>query len=254
MSKIGFIFSTKDRVEFSKKTLKGIDVPGSNFDLIWVDGSDTKEGRLLPERTKFQHCNLAEVYYGMNAEYDKAPLSFGFKYLVQHNYDYCGFIENDIRFEKNWFIELMKLFNLGKGDGLEVGAATAKVWASRVLRYEHNYVTIWNLGAAMVLFTAKAAKIIYNNLYHGDKPRYIYARELQDFYLNKFDINIRHNSWELLMGTQNRYLSRDWGYAMELNKHELSSLGTIPSLAFDMEYNVEKRWRTHYVKTERVNK
>lgn len=253
MNKIGFIFSTKDRVEFSKKTLEGIDVPGSNFDLIWVDGSDTKEGRLLPERTKFQHCNLAEVYYGMGAEYDKAPISFGLKYLIQHNYDYCGFIENDIRFEKNWFIELMKLFDLGKGDNLEVGAVTAKVWASRVLRYEHNYVTIFNLGAAMVLFTTKAVKIIYNKLYCGDNPRYVYAKELQEFYLNKFGIDIRKNSWELFMRAENRHLSRDWGYAMELSKHELSSLGTIPSLAFDMEYDIKEKWHTHYVKEERVS-
>jgi len=250
--KVGFIFSTKDRVGFSKKTLEGIDVPGSNFDLIWVDGSGTKEGRLLPEETAFQHCNLAEVYYGMNAEYDRAPLSFGLKYLIQHNYDYCGFIENDIRFEKNWFIELMKLFNLGKEDGLEVGAVTAKVWASRVLRYEHNYVTIWNLGAAMTLFTTKAAKIIYNNLYRGDKPRYTYAKKLQKFYLDKFGIDVKKNSWELFMGTKDRHLSRDWRYAMELSEHELSSLGTISSLAFDMEYDIKKRWRTHYVKEERV--
>lgn len=254
MGKIGFIFSTKDRVEFSKKTLEGIDVPGSNFDLIWVDGSDTKKGRLLPEQTKFRHCNLAEIYYGMNAEYDKAPISFGLKYLIQHNYDYCGFIENDIRFEKNWFIELMKLFNLGKEDNLEVGAATAKVWESRVLKYSHNYVTIWNLGAAMVLFTLKAAKIIYNKFYCGDRLRYIYAAELHKFYSEKFGINIKTNSWELFMHTKNRHLSHDWGYAMELSKHELSSLGTIPSLAFDMEYDVEKRFYTHYVKEERINK
>jgi len=249
--RIGFIFSTKDRVEFSKKTLEGIDVPGSDFDLIWVDGSDTKRGRLFPEETKFQHCNLAEIYYGMNAEYDRAPISFGLKYLIQHGYDYCGFIENDIRFEKNWFIKLMELFELGKADGLEVGAATAKVWASRMLEYKQKYVTMWNLGASMALFTAKAARIIYDKFYCGDKARYLYAMELRKFYDEKFGINIRTNSWGLFMGTKNRHLSRDWGYAMELSKHGLSSLGTIPSLAFELEYDIEKKWRTHYVKEER---
>jgi len=111
------------------------------------------------------------------------------------------------------------------------------------------------LAAAITLFTKHAAGIIFTKFYtesltKNDTRRFVYAKELQDFYLNRFDIDVRINSWELFMGTKNRELSRDWGFAMELNKHGLFSVGSIPTMAFNMDHDMEKRWHTKYLKKE----
>jgi len=247
------MFSTKDRVELTKKSVAGIDVEGSNFDLIWIDGSETDEGKELPIKTKFRHCNLVDVYHGIKGDADKTPLHFGLRNLIQRDYDYCGIIESDIGFKKGWFSKMMDSLRLGNEDNLEVGAATVRTVTSRVLKYRSNYVIMWNLAAAITLFTKHAAGIIFTKFYtesliKNDTRRFVYAKELQDFYLNRFGIDVRTNSWELFMGTKNRELSRDWGFAMELNKHGLFSVGSIPSMAFNIDHDMEKRWHTQYLK------
>ncbi len=42
--RIGFAFSTRDRVEFTRRSLASIDTD-EGFDRLWVDGSVTPEGR-----------------------------------------------------------------------------------------------------------------------------------------------------------------------------------------------------------------
>jgi hypothetical protein len=236
--KIGFAFSTKDRVDFTRRSLAGIDACGG-FDLVWVDGSDTPEGKALPESAKPRNCRIVEVHHNVKGGPD-AAICFGLRRLLQRGYDYCGLIENDIGFKPGWFPKLMELFEFGKQDGLEVGAVTARSVESRVLVHRPGYVIKWNVGAGIVLFTREAAQIVLAN-YGADT-----ASELAQYYHRKFALDLR-GVWEFYMLGPNHLHGCDWTYAKSLYEHGLSSLGTVPSLAFNMDLDFEKVLCTSYV-------
>jgi len=241
-SKVGFAFSTKDRVDFTRRSLAGIDACGG-FDLVWVDGSDTPEGKALPESAKPRNCRIVEVHHNVKGGPD-AAICFGLRRLLQRGYDYCGLIENDIEFKPAWVTKLLELFELGKQDGLEVGAVTARSIESRVLIHRPGYVIKSNMGAGMVLFTREAVQIIIAA--YGEQT----GRELVGYFYRKFGIDL-HDSWEPYIKPRplgpNALHACDWTYARCLYERGLCSLGTVPSLAFNMDMDVGKEFRTSYV-------
>ena len=152
--KVGFAFSSKDRVELSRRSLQSIDSDGG-FDLIWIDGSTSEEGRRLPESTNLRNTRLVELHLDVKGGPDVA-IRFGLRRLLALGYDYCGLIENDIEFVPGWFSRLMQLFKLGEIDGLQVGAATTRTFLSRTLTIQSQYARLWNIGAGVVLFTRES--------------------------------------------------------------------------------------------------
>lgn len=242
--KVGFMFSTKDRVEFTFRSLRDIDTE-SGFDLIWIDGSKTQEGKGLPKKAEFCNCSLVETHYGIVGGSTKAII-FGLNRLLHLGYDYCGIIENDVGFKQGWFPKLMGLFDVGKKNGLKVGAVTVRTMASRVLAYEPDYAIMYNVGAGMVLFTAEAARIVLDNIYCSIKKGFrINAQLLKKFYKEKYGVDLT-TVYEVWMGKVNRSLGYDWAYAMELDKCNLISLGSIPFMAYSLDCNVAK-YQTCYV-------
>lgn len=237
-AKVGFVFSTKDRVNLSIDSLHSIDTEGG-FDLIWVDGSDTAQGKFLPDTFKFYNCKLSEVHRNIKGGPDKA-IRFGLKRLMDLGYDYCGLIENDIVFKHGWYSQLMRVFELGKKDGLQVGAVTARTVDNGVLVYRPQYGIMWNTGAGMVLFTREAANIVLST--YG----IVTAKKLSRFYSNLLGDNLQ-NRWALWMDRKNRLLGCDWAYNMRLYKYGLVSLGIIPSMAVNIDQNISDT-RTFYVK------
>src|ERR1700678_2169513 len=47
MNRVAIAFSTRDRVELSKRTVEPLLQP-DKFDTFWFDGSDTEEGQAFP--------------------------------------------------------------------------------------------------------------------------------------------------------------------------------------------------------------
>jgi len=235
-AKVGFVFSTKDRVEFTLRSLRSIDTEGG-FDLIWVDGSDTPEGKALPEKVKLSNCRLAEVHYDIKGGPDNA-IRFGLQRLLDLGYDYCGLIENDIEFKPGWFSKLMELFKLGKSDGLSVGAVTVRAFKEWVLSYKPNYAILWTVGAGMVLFRRKAAEIVLNT--YGAES----IQNLRTYYLKEFGIDIAKPclrnlktslSRMLLIYTRLKNPTCDYAYSMHLYKYGLASIGSITPMAYNMD-------------------
>lgn len=235
-AKVGFVFSTKDRVEFTRRSLRNIDTEGG-FDLVWVDGSDTPEGRALPGKVRLSNCRLAEVHYDIRGGPDNA-IRFGLQRLLELGYDYCGLIENDIEFKPGWFTKLMELFSLGEQDGLNVGAVTVRTIPTWVLMYKPQYALMWNTGAGMVLFKREAAEIVLDT--YGPTSMY----ELRKFYLQEFGIDLVKpylgrlsfdvmRMWEVY--TANTPLGCDWAYSMQLYKEGFSTIGTTISFASNMD-------------------
>ena len=235
---VGFAFSTKERVEFSRRSLHSID-NDSGFDLIWLDGSTSEEGRRLPESIGLRKTRLVETHLDITSGPD-AAIRYGLRRLLALGYDYCGLIENDIEFVPGWFSRLMELFRLGELDGLQVGAATTRTFSSRALTLRPQYATLWNLGAGMVLFTRRAAHIVLRHY----RPRR--SRELSHYFRKTHDNDLKH-VWELWMDKYDRWLGCDWGYSLELDKCGLSSLGTVPTFSYNLDLDPKTFSRSEYV-------
>lgn len=235
--KVGFSFSTKDRVDFTLRCLAGIDTEGG-FDLIWLDGSDTARGKALPGSIKLRNCRLIKVHHDVKGA-DNA-LCFGLKRLLELGYDYCGLIENDVELQPGWHTDLMRLFELGRQDGLRVGAATVRTIDGRVLIYQPRHALMWYMGASIVLFTREAAKVILGTY------KLTSSQELGKFYRNKLGIDLG-NVWELWMDKPDRSIGCDGAFAMQLYRYGLSSLGTIPAKGRSCDFSIEERFRSHYV-------
>jgi len=235
--RVAFVFSTKDRVHFTLRSLRSVDVD-DRFDLIWIDGSDTPEGQMLPHTYPFQRCRVAEVHF-LKGGPDRA-IRFGLERLLALGYDFCGLIENDVELDGGWFDRLMKLFSDAKDDGFDAGAATVRNVKSRVLFFRPTYTVNWVVGAGMVLFTRQAAKIILAT--YGS----VGSKSVAHYFRKKFSVDLK-DRWELWMDRDNRSLGCDWTYAMRLCAHGLLSVGSIPSMAKNLDMDMEKDLRTIFV-------
>jgi hypothetical protein len=233
MAKVGFVFSTKDRPEFSQRSIRSVD--DAEFDLFWFDGSDSPEGRALPSQTKFTKCNLVEVRLDVKGTRVGKPagwhpaddvITLGLRHLLVSGYDYCGLIENDIELEPGWFNKLMDTIDMATDDGFKVGAASVRTFSGRVLEYQPNYALLWNMGAGMVLFSKLGA--LATLMDYGPTP----AIEYHDYYKELIDASV------ISPYSYNHVLGCDWKYAMSMYKAGLVSVSTIPTMGrnFDGDY------------------
>jgi hypothetical protein len=194
----------------------------------------------VPESANPRNCRIVEVHKGVKGGPD-AAIRFGLRRLLNLGYSYCGLVESDIRFEPGWFPRLMELFEFGAKDGLKVGAATVYSLDSRILIRRPHYAIMWNMGASMVLFTREAAHVVLATY------KSVSSSRLARFFHRRFGVDLG-GVWELMMDQPDRGLGCDWAYAMYLYKNGLSSLGTVPSMAIDMDHDVERLFRTTYAR------
>jgi hypothetical protein len=238
-SRVGFAFSSKERMELSLRSLASIDTD-AGFDLIWADGSNSAEGKALPSSVKLRNCNLVETHLDVRGGPD-AAIRFSLNRLLALGYDYCGLIENDIEFQRGWFANLMDLFAKGQRDGIKVGAVTARTLETRILGQTPDYAVVWSAGAGMVLFTRLAAKIVLA------RYRNRTAKEVSAFYANAFNSDLK-NVWELWTDKPDRWVGCDWGFDLELYRHGLATLGLVPCQAFNVDCDLEASVRTKYLR------
>ncbi len=249
--RIGFSFSTRDRYLFTLQTLKNLDTEGG-FDLIWNDGSKEPGVPALAHNYKFQNAKLVEINYGVTGGAE-AAVCFGLSRLLKLGYDYVGLIENDILFRPGWFGALKEVFSLGAADGIACGSATARSFESHVLEYRSGYSVQSDIGAGMVLFSRAAAEIIMD-LYSNPSSLQMTTHSWQNFYAEVFGLDLRKFSPFWAFPPDKAFpCTLDWGYTPSLYLRGHASLGTIPSYATDLEFDVETFFRTKYVGAEKNN-
>src|SRR5258708_927920 len=83
--------------------------------------------------------------------------------MVALGYDYCGLLENDVKLGAGWFEAVLGLFQTGRDDGLEVGAASAYCFNRWILYNRGTYAVTLISGATMVLFTRQAAQLVLDH-------------------------------------------------------------------------------------------
>ncbi len=244
--RVGFALSSKNRKSFTRQTLEAMDQDGG-YDLIWNDGSDEPEGRALPKDLRFHNARLVEVNYDVAGGPDKS-ICFGLERLLRLGYDYVGLIENDIVMQRGWFQRLMNLFELAAADGIACGAATVRSFEGRVIEHRSGYSLNWGTGAGMILFSRPAAEII---LRQYSRLRMSTA-SISRFYSRLFqlDLNLRSLDPSGKWGTQDMWLTLDWGYTPMLYMHGYASVGSIPNLTRDLEFPPGHYLLNDYVRPE----
>lgn len=249
--RIGFSFSTMDRYLFTLQSLQSLDTE-SGFDLIWNDGSKERGVPALSRNYKFQNANLVEINYGVTGGAERA-VYFGLWRLLKLGYDYVGLIENDILFRPGWFSGLMKLFSLGAADGIVCGSATARSFESNVLEYRSGYGVHCDTGAGMVLFSRPAAEIILD-LYSNPSSLAMTTHSWQSFYADLFGLDLRTFAPFWAYPPDQAFpRTLDCGYTPSLLLNGYASLGTTPSYATDLEFDLETFFHTKYVSAEKNN-
>lgn len=249
--RIGFSFSTRDRYLFTLQSVQNLDSDGG-YDLIWNDGSTEGGVPALAKNYKFKNAKLVEVNYGVTGGAE-AAVCFGLSRLLKLGYDYVGLIENDILFRPGWFRALLKLFSQGADDGIVCGSATARSFESHVLEYRSGYSVQSDIGAGMVLFSRAAAEIVMEK-YANPSSLQMTTHSWQKFYADHFAIDLRKFSPFWAYPPEKSFpCTLDWGYTPSLYLRGHASLGTIPSYASDLEFDVETFFHTRYVSEEKSN-
>jgi hypothetical protein len=122
-----------------------------------------------------------------------------------------------------------------------------------VLEYRSGYSVQCDTGAGMVLFSRTAAEIIMD-LYSNPSSLQMTTHSWRKFYADLFGLDLRTFSpfWAY---PPDRAVpcTLDWGYTPSLYLNGYASLGTIPSYATDLEFDVETFFHTRYVTAEKNN-
>ena len=228
--RIGFVFSTRERVDYSVRSLERLDT--ESVDIVWIDGSDTTRGRAFAAQHQLRKANVLERHLDITGGPD-ATIRFGLQRLLDLGYDYCGLIENDVLLQPGWLAGLLNLFQMASFDGIAVGAATVRTYACRILEYRSGYALVWNLGAGMAFFPKAACEIILDDY---RQPR---ARQIQRFYAETFGLDIG-DIWELRYGFFDRNLGADWYFGPRLYSRGYASVCSLPSMAVDLDLAPEE--------------
>jgi hypothetical protein len=243
-SKIGFALSTRDRFVYTMRTIKSLDAEGG-FDLIWNDGSERNEVPELSRYFAFRNARLVEANYGVKGGADAAIRS-GLRRLLELGYDFVGLIENDVLLSPGWLGAMRKAFETATEDGVKIGAVSALGYQSRVLEYRKNYSIDWARGAALVLVTREAAQLLLENYSRLEMT----SQQIRGFYAEHFGVALHVPEWAVGGRWMDGPMTLDWGYAPLLYANGYACVGTIPSLASDLEFDVRTVLRTDYVRTE----
>jgi len=243
-SKFGFALSTRDRLPYTMRTVKSLDVEGG-FDLIWNDGSERNEVPELSRYFAFRNARLVEVNYAVRGGAD-AAIRYGLRRLLELGYDFVGLIENDVLLAPGWLAAMRDAFETAADDSVAVGAVSALGYQSRVLEYRRNYSIDWARGAALVLFTREAAQLLLENYSYLEMS----SQQIRGFYAEQFGVALDVSEWAVGGCWMDGPMTLDWGYAPLLYSNGYACIGTIPSLARDLEFDVRTVLRTDYVRAE----
>jgi hypothetical protein len=227
-SRIAFAYSTKDRVDLTRRTIAPV-ARETGCDLFWLDGSATEAGRRLPADLAPELDNLREVHHGVIGGPD-AAIVYGMTRLLAEDYDYVGLIENDVLLQDGWLQGVLGLFEAGRRDGLQVGAASGRTFEKRVFFQRGDYAVMLTLGAGMVLFSRPAARAVLATY------RTATLDEVRRTCRDLSDLDVA-GLWEISTRTEPArfWASADWYYDAALMQRGYASLACTPSLAVHID-------------------
>lgn len=223
MNKVAIAFLSKDRCELSRQTIVSLLQP-DKFDLWWIDGSATEEGKALPLQEGYPVYRVvqavrggpdAAVAYALSTLLDyRSPTIDGNKYT------HGGLVESDVLLHPGWFAPTMQLFARGEDEGLKVGAVSARAYEDRVLFQRDGYCVAHNLGWGMQIMTREAAELALSHF------RTCWSTESRNVFAHLASHDL--GRYWAFRASENA-LCADWNNDRVLAAHGLASLALTPS-------------------------
>ena len=213
-------FLTKDRVELTEQSIEPL--LGLDADIFWCDGSATEKGRDFPYRlmAKLPPKHRVRVMSNVVGGPDAAVAYALTAMLKGSDYSHVGLVENDVLLHRDWFGPTMALFERGPGEGLVVGAASARCYEDRVLIQREGFAVCQNLGWGMQILTRDAAKLTLKHF------RTSWTTENRRLFAQVSGVDI--GRYWAFRGGENM-LCADWGNDRMLAAHGLASVALTPS-------------------------
>lgn len=232
--KTAIAFTTKNRTEYTAQTLPRIlDEAEGNFDLYWLDGSTTPEGKNFPYEFAAQwradhdgKYPLKEFHAGVGGG-AAAAIQQAFLYLMgKEDVDYVGLIENDVLLEPGWFAKTMALFDA------QVGAASARCFTHRILKKCEGYSVMADVGAGMVIFR----KELINDLLLNFRRPALWEVQAICKHFTGLDYPIPKMATDQDPEMKQFWvLSEDWYWPIVLMNKGFSTLALTPSMAINLD-------------------
>jgi hypothetical protein len=227
MNRVAIALNTCDRTELTKRSIEPLLQP-DKFDLHWVDGSKTEAGQSFIGRHHPEH-RACKRHWQIRGGSGPA-IVYALTTMLQSGYEFCGLVENDVLLDKDWFAPTMELFEIGVQDGIEVGAVSARAYEDRILIQRDGYAVMHNLGAGMIIFSRKAAKLVLHNY----RTTWTTENRLVFAQLSGIDIG---GFWAF-RGEQ-QFLVADWGFDKVLAANGLASLALTPNKVTMIDQPIE---------------
>ncbi|HSV26187.1 MAG TPA: hypothetical protein VLJ17_24580 [Xanthobacteraceae bacterium] len=221
MNKVAIAFLTKDRPELTQQTIVPLFQP-DRFDLFWIDGSVTPNGRNAPLLEKIDRGAVFELHQNIRGGAD-AAVAYAYTKMLNHHkyYDYMGIVENDVLLPGDWFDRTMALFRMGDVNGFQVGAVSARAYEDRILfQRDSGYAAMHNLGYGMQILSRPAAELHLKYFRTGN------TRENRKVFMQLAEVDVgRWFPWRNL----DQAIVSDWHQDLVLASEGYASLALTPS-------------------------
>lgn len=253
MKKVGIAFTTKDRTDFTRQTLPPIIAEADEFDLFWVDGSATDEGKRFfqtshpSQRVTERHGNVTGGA--------TAAIQYCWKTLYHKGYEYIGLIENDVKLAPGWFKKTMELFEINKYPSvtyeeplfpegrqhkirtttqidIKVGAVSARCFTDRIDQKQDGFAVMANVGAGMIIIKRDLIPLLLMN---WRRPMVWEVQALFKHFTGrtypmppfvKKDDPKMEKEWQF---------SEDWFFEIVLLSKGYTTLALTPSMAYNLD-------------------
>lgn len=249
MKKVGIAYTTKDRIDFTRQTLPPILAEADDFDLFWVDGSATAEGKQYFQ-TSHPSQHIAERHANVTGG-AAAAIQHCWVALYNKGYEYIGLIENDVRLLPGWFKKTMALFDVEtrrieivnvypdaeiksfyRDLPIKVGAVSSRCFTDRIHQLQEGFATMANVGAGMIIVKRDLIPAL---LLNWRMPMLWEVQALFEHYTGrKYPIpkTVREQDPEIKKDWQ---FTHDWWFEIVLLSKGYTTLACTPSMAYNLD-------------------
>ena len=243
-SRIGFALSTRDRFAYTMRTIKALDAEGG-FDLIWNDGSERNEVPELSRYFAFRNARLVEVNYKVKGGAD-AAICYGLRRLLEFGYDFIGLVENDLLLAPGWLAAMRDAFETADRRRRQRWCRLCAWIPESRAGVSQKVFTRLGARCGARAFTRESAELLLENYSRLEMK----SQQIRGFYAEQFGVALHEPEWAVGGRWMDGPMTLDWGYAPLLYSHGYACVGTIPSFARDLEFDVRTVLRTDYVRAE----
>ena len=176
-----------------------------------------------------------------------AAIRFGLRRLLELGYDFIGLIENDVLLSPGWLGAMRSCVRrrqpkmaLRSEPSLRSAIKVACWSIERIIRSTGRAVLRW------CFLRREAAQLLLENYSRLEMT----SQQIRGFYAEHFGVALHVPEWAVGGRWMDGPMTLDWGYAPLLYANGYACVGTIPSLARDLEFDVRTVLRTDYVRAE----